>query len=251
MLYVLAASGTLKHCHIICGGSSGYREQWRRIRRSVGIVHDADALQSREQSPGAAASTRCTTLRCDWALCAPVILGPQLTNVQEAAAATLRIRPGRSRPKPNGRQPYLRTSRPTTVQAKMHSLEFGFCGPWLGKARGINARAQAERRKATSPGSRYRSANAPSDRRRFIRSPYARVERASSSAGRLCTVLGELRAAALWLVNVVAHLRHLSAIRFHDALLSGSRAARAERSQSAACFKKSSGRFMGCSSALS
>jgi len=176
----------------------------------------------------------------------------RLLPEQRCCTFSLRVHPtAKVSSKTNGRQPYLRTSRPTTVQAKMHSLEFGFCGPWLGKARGINARAQAERRKATSPGSRYRSANAPSDRRRFIRSPYARVERASSSAGRLCTVLGELRAAALWLVNVVAHLRHLSAIRFHDALLSGSRAARAERSQSAACFKKSSGRFMGCSSALS
>jgi hypothetical protein len=111
--------------------------------------------------------------------------------------------------------------------------------PWpIPRPPGLAARA--------SSGSLYRPGRTrPATGVRFTLSLYTRAERASSSAGRLCSVLGELRAAALWLVNVVAHLRHLSAIRFHDALLSGSRAARAARSQSAACFKKSSGRFMG------
>jgi hypothetical protein len=78
---------------------------------------------------------------------------------------------------------------------------------------------------------------------------YARADD-SSTAGRVCAFFAAFRAVALWFANVVAHRRHLSAIRFQDTLLSGSRAARAARSQSAACFQKSSGRFMRRSSAL-
>jgi hypothetical protein len=56
--------------------------------------------------------------------------------------------------------------------------------------------------------------------------------------------------ASTFLLNVVAHRRHLSASWRHSALLFGSRANFAVRSHSAACFKKSSGKFMGRSSSF-